>query len=702
MNEPTLPHEELPRHLTEFVSRACDAFETAWQTGQEPPLEPYLGQVVEPARTALLRRLLVLDLIYRRQAGQHPTPEDYTRRFPEHAEMIGNLVLAVGPSPEGPGGTAGLLTGREAVTASEGSPLRCDPADVDLGEEDFPSRSLDHLQRRERIGKGGMGVVHRAWDPDLARDVALKCIRHGESANRRDVLRFFREARVVARFHHPNIIPIYDFGVYQGEPAFTMPLLTGGTLADHAARYRDPRAAVALIEIVARAVHHAHKAGVVHRDLKPGNIFFDQAGEPLVGDFGLAKLLEPDAELTSSGGLVGTPAYMAPEQFPDHATEITAQTDVWALGVILWELLTGTRPFPGPSWKDYSRQVVARPRPFDAQQTNLDPALASVLRACLDRDSPAPYPSAGDLADDLARWLRGEQTHAPPAPPPQPEPTGRKRGQSGPIVLAILAALGLIWASWAIYHRLVVSEDPGPKTGDEDRWERDLLAGLRRDGRVTLVGGGGTPAGSRWIFGEKTSKVQAEPDEPLWVSSGDFCLLELLSRVPADAFELSAEVKQDTSAHGVCEVGIFCCHTILEGGDEKRPAPTRALVKLTFNEFQTHLEDGQKKSWLYWQPVLFDRLDQPTANPAGGQKKKIDPAPGRWRRLVATVGPQGVEGKFGDVSLMKHPWEELPRRLAMPDAPAVLNGQGGVGIFLRLGAASFRNIEIVTPPARRE
>src|SRR5262245_24632898 len=182
----------------------------------------------------------------------------------------------------------------------------------------------------EEIAVGGMGVVYRARDTLLNRDVALKTIRSGLLAQPEEVERFYHEARAAAHLHHPNIVPIYDIALEEGQHYFTMALVRGGTLTHHLERLRqDPRAAVTLIEKVCRAVQHAHEQGVLHRDLKPANILIDEHGEPVVSDFGLAKFLHGDVNMTQAGQRLGTPSYMAPEQAVGDADRVSARTDVW-------------------------------------------------------------------------------------------------------------------------------------------------------------------------------------------------------------------------------------------------------------------------------------------------------------------------------------------------------------------------------------
>jgi serine/threonine-protein kinase len=264
----------------------------------------------------------------------------------------------------------------------------------------------------EELGRGGMGVVYKARQIKLNRVVALKMILRGLLASEGDLQRFRNEAEAAALMDHPGIVPIYEVGEWHADslsapvPYFSMKLVEGGSLARQKARFTsDVRAGVALMAKVARAVHYAHQRGILHRDLKPGNILLDERGEPLVTDFGLAKRVGGEATLTQTSVIVGTPSYMAPEQALGRAAVLTTATDVHSLGAILYELLTGRPPFRADDVLEtllkLRQEKAASPRTFNRR---VDADLETICLKCLEKEPAARYGSAADLADDLERW----------------------------------------------------------------------------------------------------------------------------------------------------------------------------------------------------------------------------------------------------------------------------------------------------------
>ena len=269
----------------------------------------------------------------------------------------------------------------------------------------------------DEIARGGMGVIYRARERHSGRIVALKCILAYRGDSDQALARFRREAETAARLDHPNIVPIYHVGETQdGSPFFTMKYAINGSLL-HARRllHQQPRQSVLLMAKVAKAVQYAHEQGILHRDLKPGNILLDSRGEPLVSDFGLARSEEISSHLTRSLTSFGTPGYIAPEQADGPATQLTSAADVYSLGAILFELLTGRLPFVGDNALGVMKQSAEKPAPrLRTIAHHLDRDLETICARCLEREPCARYRSAGILAQDLLSWLDSRSITARP------------------------------------------------------------------------------------------------------------------------------------------------------------------------------------------------------------------------------------------------------------------------------------------------
>ena len=269
---------------------------------------------------------------------------------------------------------------------------------------------IGNYQILKEIGRGGMGVIYRARQRNSQRIVALKRILSVHAESRETLARFRHEAVTVASLRHPNILPIYELGETEdGLPFFTMKHAPGGTLLEAARSLRhDPRRSVRLIAKVSRAMQYAHGEGVLHRDLKPGNILLDENGEPLVSDFGLAKSLETPTDLTRTLTSFGTPGFIAPEQAHGPAKDLNPAADIYSIGAVLFYLLTGRPPFVGENALAVIKEAADKPAPkLRTLAPELDRDLEIICAKCLEHEPEARYFSAADLAEDLERWLEG-------------------------------------------------------------------------------------------------------------------------------------------------------------------------------------------------------------------------------------------------------------------------------------------------------
>jgi WD40 repeat protein/HEAT repeat protein len=337
-------------------------------------------------------------------AGTPPERDEFLARHADIAESLKDF-LADHDRMRQPAPLPAPRPAEETATLQPGAAVTAEP----LGR----IRYFGDYELLEEIARGGMGVVFRAKQVSLNRGVAVKMILAGGYAGDRDVLRFKAEAKAAANLDHPHILPIYEVGEHSGHHYFSMKLVEGGAfLQDGRLSLRER---VAVLTKVCRAVHFAHQHGILHRDLKPGNILLDADGTPYVTDFGLAKKVEGESGLTQSGAILGTPSYMPPEQARSQR-QLTTAADVYALGAIVYECLTGRPPFRAATAVDTVLEVIERE---PAHPRTIDPAadrdLSVVALKCLEKDPTRRYASAAALADDLERWLKGEPILARPA-----------------------------------------------------------------------------------------------------------------------------------------------------------------------------------------------------------------------------------------------------------------------------------------------
>jgi WD40 repeat protein len=320
-----------------------------------------------------------------------------------------------------------------------------------------PLPELPGYEVLAELGRGGMGVVYRARQTNVGRVVALKMIRAGRLASAAEVQRFRGEAEDMALLDHPHVVPVYEVGEHHGQHYFSMKLIDGGSLADHLGRFgADPRAGAALLARVARAVQYAHEHGILHRDLKPANILLEwRAGDvsppvPLVTDFGLAKRLEGPGG-TPSHAVMGTPAYMAPEQAAGQSKRVTTAADVYALGAVLYELLAGRPPFRAETPLETLLRVLHdEPVPPSRLKPQVPADLQTICLKCLSKEPGKRYATAAAVADDLERFLAGEPIQARPVGPGERlvKWVRRRPAVAALTALALALVIGLTAGGW--------------------------------------------------------------------------------------------------------------------------------------------------------------------------------------------------------------------------------------------------------------
>jgi serine/threonine protein kinase len=400
-----------------------------WQVGERVPAEHYLqrlpGEALDPE--------IALDLIYneflvRERLGERPDAEDYCRRFPAFADALREQIAL-----------HGALGPPTAVPENDLPPLP--PLVVD--DRQLP-RPFGPYRLVKVLGQGGMGTVYLADDPRLGRQVAIKVPHFDLDRAVESAERFRREARAAAGLRHPNLVPVYEVGQIDGTDYFTMPYLAGEPLSARFAREGAlPEAeAIRLAVRVADALEVVHRAGVLHRDVKPANILLDEKCEPVVTDFGLARQVEIDPRMTPSGTVLGTPAYLAPEQVGCRPEKMGPRCDVYSLGVVLYEMLTGQVPFWGSPGEIFVRVFSEKPAPPSRLRPGLNPRLEAICLQAMARRAEDRYASMAEFADALRRLGDG--------PASQPRRTMRIV-----VWLMAIALAGLLlgWSLWALQGR---------------------------------------------------------------------------------------------------------------------------------------------------------------------------------------------------------------------------------------------------------
>lgn len=409
--------------LQEWVDDVADQFEAAWDPCASPAaIAETLGDATGERRRLLLHELVKIDLECRWQAGQQRHLDDYLSELPEllgpDSTLPDELVLAARSIAQRHGGDVSLAG---------------DFGDYELLEE---------------IARGGMGVVYKARQVSLDRIVALKMILAGQLASETDLRRFHTEAAAAAALDHPGIVPIFEVGQHEGQHFFSMGFVEGQSLAAIVARGPlEPHQAAEIVKAVAEAAQYAHEKGLIHRDLKPANILMDRAGNPRVTDFGLAKQVTGDRGLTVSGQILGTPSYMPPEQAAGKLQEIGPASDVYALGGVLYTLLTGRLPFQTANPLDTLRYVVERepiaPRRLKA---HIPRDLETICLRAMQKKPEKRYQTAADLAADLERYLNGYAIVARRVGPVGRMIRWAKRSRAVATSLLLVAILGLVAA----------------------------------------------------------------------------------------------------------------------------------------------------------------------------------------------------------------------------------------------------------------
>ncbi|MFV1964563.1 MAG: serine/threonine protein kinase [Pirellulaceae bacterium] len=436
-------YDRMPLASKSRIDEVCLKFEDAWRSGEQPALEDHVGDVPEDERTGLFAELLLIELEYHQRDGSTVTADVYRTRFPEFVQIVDTVFRRAGVEPPSSPYDIGRQVGRYVI--------------------------------RDRLGQGSFGTVYAAWDEELERTVAIKTPRAEAVASSSDAERIIAEARAAGKLQHRAIVPVYDvLRDEDGMPLIIMEHVQGATLRERMQTERLPCGEVIRLLIeVAEAIDYAHREGFVHRDLEPGNIALDERGKPRILDFGLA--LHVSAQSSKAGESAGSLAYMSPEQVRGESNWLDGRADIWALGVMLYEMLAGQCPFHGEDIEQLLEEILARdPRPPRQIDSQISPELERICLKCLQKLPSDRYATAGDFADDLRKVLSELDPEKGSIPVDRDQGPHRRARRVTVIALAIALVFGSISFGWWF-----VSAHNASRTATEARVDLRLWGGAQ-------------------------------------------------------------------------------------------------------------------------------------------------------------------------------------------------------------------------------
>ncbi len=398
----TMPRDVRP-HAARQIEELCREFERRWRSGGRPEVGEYLRRVEDPQRGALLGELVALEVEYRRQGSESVTLDEYRRRFPEYADQLeAAWTSIVGYRSRDTRAELAANRSRNTDVELDGAPPATPQADPQAS-----PRQIGRYEIRQLLGQGGFGTVYLAHDPKLERLVALKVPsqRWLSSPHHREM--YLQEARAAAQLKHPGLVAVYDVQEDADSFYIVQEFIDGPHLGAWQQTTRpDAQQIVERMIEIAEAIGYAHQQGLVHRDLKPANILIDRQCHAHVADFGLA--LQESLQQLRQGDVSGTPAYMSPEQVRGESHRLDGRTDIWSMGVILYELLAGTRPFAMRNQEQLMDAIqYAEPKPLRQFVPQLSKELARICMTCLAKRIVDRYQATADFVEDLKKWLNG-------------------------------------------------------------------------------------------------------------------------------------------------------------------------------------------------------------------------------------------------------------------------------------------------------